>query len=79
MSPRMSDLSDGEVSSDGELAEEVNLHRVCQFFVCCALVVAVAFTTGEAKNAIIARAYPTVLFTSEGVLFRLLCVLIYVC
>ena len=27
------DLSDGEVSSDGELAEEVNLRRVCDLFV----------------------------------------------
>ena len=58
MSPRMSDLSDGEVSSDGELVEEVNLHRVCEFFVCCTLVVAIAFTTGEVKNANIASDYP---------------------
>ena len=80
MSLGVYDSSDGEVSpSDGELAEELDLHRVCEFFVCCTLVVTIAFTTGEAKNATIASDYPSAIFTAEGVVFRHFCVFIYVC
>ena len=61
--------SDGEVSSDGEVDQEFNLHWVCCYFACCILSVSISFAIYEVNNASLNRGCPTNIFTSDGIVF----------
>ena len=56
-----------QVSSDGEVVEEFNLHGVCCFFASCNLSVTISFTIDEVNNVSFNRDCPTIIFTADGI------------
>ena len=61
------EFSDGEVSSDGQVVEEFNLHGVCCFFACCNLSVSISFTIDAVNNVSFNRDCPTIIFTADSI------------
>ena len=59
--------SDGEVSSDGEVDQEFDLHWVRCCFARCILSVSISFVVYEVKNTSLNWDCPTVIYTSDGI------------